>query len=329
MSTEVPHSPTTESAEDEVPIREAKVFVYPDFTNGDPTLSDAEIEFFKENGFLVKRGLLNAHDTFKKIIDYAWDSVPRGLLKRDDPTSWLRIPNEEWTEEDAATVGQLTRGGWKFRSRGAIGSEPLFVDGIANHPRMRELVAKFIGEPVRLSRRVRGVYIQFPQDPDVEGQLGPHADGTTGHLTAMVLIDDIAPHCGGFTVWPGSHRCLHPYFATVFGNRRDPEMEEALAEARDDAIRNTTPVEFPGRAGDVVFWHQRLIHSPGVNRSAELGEPAMRYVVPCAITRRTVCRSTNRNGGPAGSSSGGSTRETSTKTFRRHLPTYGTPGPFK
>ena len=176
MSTPPAPSPTFPLPEDLV-IREAKVFEGPEFTNGEPTLSADEVSFFKENGFLVKRGLLNEPETFGKIIDYAWENVPRGLLKRDDPTTWLRVPTEEWTEEDAATVGQLTRGGWKFRSRGAIGSEPLFLDRIANHPRLCELVAKFIGEPVRPARRVRGVYIQFPKDPDVQGRLGPHADG--------------------------------------------------------------------------------------------------------------------------------------------------------
>lgn len=271
---------------DDIVIREPEVFVHPDFTNGDPTLDMNEISFFKKNGFLVKTGLLKeAHETFAKIIDYAWDSVPRGLLKRDDPTTWLCGPNEEWTEEDAATVGPLTRDGWKFRSRGVIGSESLFVDGIANHPHMRELIGKFIGDPVRHPRRVRGVYMQLPKGPDVEENLSPHADGTTAHLSAMVLIDDIAPHCGGFTVWPGSHRLLHPHYTTVFGNKRHPDKEGAWAEARNEAIGDITPVEFPGKSGDVVFWHPRLIHSPGINLSAELGKPAVRYVIPCDYQR--------------------------------------------
>ena len=281
-SNDIPHAP---SATEDVVSRESEVFAGPNFTNGEPTLSEAEVAFFKENGFLLKRGFLEEDETFKRVVDYVWENVPRGILRRDDPQTWLTVPHDQWTEEDAATVGQLTRGGWKVRSNGGIGTEPIFVDKIANHPRMRSLVALFIGEPVRRARRVRGVYAQFPKPPDDEGQLSPHADGTAGHLTAMVLVDEIPPRCGGFTIWPGSHHRLHPHYATVNGNRRIPDGEEAYDRARDAAIRDITPLEFPGEAGDVVFWHPRLIHSPGINLSADLGRPIMRYVVPCDYQR--------------------------------------------
>lgn len=276
---------TTRSAGDEVVIRSAEVFEDPGFTNGDPTLSQEEITFFKENGFLLKRGLLDEPETFERILDYVWEQVPRGLIRREDPETWLAVPVEEWTEEDSARFGQMKQDGWKVRSKGGIGTESFFVDGIANHPRMREVVALFIGEPVRRARRVRGVYVQFPKAPGTEGRLGPHADGTAAHLQAMVFVADVAPHCGGFTIWPGSHLRLHPHYAVQFGNRRNPENEEALTEARESAIRDITPLEFPGKAGDVVFWHPRMIHSPGINRSAELGRPAMRYIVPCDFQR--------------------------------------------
>jgi hypothetical protein len=267
-----------------VVIRESEIFADPEFTNGDPTLNDAEVAFFKENGFLVKRGFLYENKTFERIVDYVWENVPRGVLKRDDPQTWLDGPHEEWTEEDAETVGQLKRGGWMIRSKGGIGTESFFVDAIANNSRMRKLVASFIGEPVRHLRRVRGVYVQFPKAPDTERRLGPHADGTAAQLTAMVLVDDVAPHCGGFTIWPGSHHRLHPHFVSIFGGRR-PEDDDAYDHARDTAIRDITPLEFPGKAGDVIFWHPRLIHSPGINRSAELGKPTMRLIVPCDYQR--------------------------------------------
>ena len=49
---------STKMAEDVV-IRESQVFVEPEFTNGEPTLCDVEVAFFKEHGFLVKRGFLD------------------------------------------------------------------------------------------------------------------------------------------------------------------------------------------------------------------------------------------------------------------------------
>jgi hypothetical protein len=40
-------------------------------------------------------------------------------------------------------------------------------------------------------------------------------------------------------------------------------------------------VEFIGSAGDVIFWHPRAIHSAGINRSAEHGDPLVRVIIPC------------------------------------------------
>ena len=52
MNTNVGHATSTHLAEGVV-IRESRVFVDPDFTNGEPTLNDTEVAFFKENGFLI------------------------------------------------------------------------------------------------------------------------------------------------------------------------------------------------------------------------------------------------------------------------------------
>ncbi len=61
-------------------------------------------------------------------------------------------------------------------SRDGIGTEQFFLDKIANHPRLGEHVALFIGEPVKLAKRVRGVYAQLPKQPSTDSSLFPHAD---------------------------------------------------------------------------------------------------------------------------------------------------------
>ena len=114
MSTPPVPSPAFPLPEDLV-IREPKVFEGPEFTNGEPTLSADEISFFKENGFLVKHGLLNEPETFGKIIDYAWgeratriaqtrrsDDLAPGAHRRVDrgrrgdgrsvDTRWVEVP---------------------------------------------------------------------------------------------------------------------------------------------------------------------------------------------------------------------------------------------
>jgi len=269
----------------------------PDFTNGDPTLSKAEVDFFKENGFLVKRGLIDEPETFARIVDHVWENVPRDLVKRDDPDTWIDAPQGDWTRENADNLGPFRRGSWKMRSR-TIGTQSFFVDKIANNPRMRQTVLQFIGESVRPANRVRGVYCIFPKSPDRDARLSPHGDHTGAQLSAMVFVSTVPPHCGGFTIWPGSHYMSHAYHRTVHGPLHD-DLAEEYAQARDELLNEVTPVEFHGKAGDVVFWHPRLVHGPGINYSAEHDEPVVRYIVPCEYQKDGLTSYFNLSHGPA------------------------------
>ena len=274
---------TPRVAEDVV-VRNPEVFTDPDSVNGEPTLSDAEVSFFKQNGFVVKRGFLDETETFERVVDYVWENVPRKLMKRDDPKTWVDAPREQWTEEDEDAVGVIQGGTWKMRSRNGIGTEPFFLDKIGNHPRMQKMASLFLGEPVKRLQRVRGVYCLFPKPSGSEGRLAPHADHTASDLSAMVIVDEIPPHCGGFTIWPGSHHVAHIHGDTIHGPI-GPNHADAYALARDDVLRNITPIELSGKAGDVIFWHPQLMHSGGINCSADHKQPILRLIVPCDYQR--------------------------------------------
>ena len=103
---------------------------------------------------------------------------------------WLQNNEKEhWTEEDDVKVGQIQGGSWKMRSRDGIGTEPFFLDRIANNPRMREQVSLFIGEPVKLAKRARGVYAQFPKQPGTDAfiVLRPVQQPTGQNIEQMAL----------------------------------------------------------------------------------------------------------------------------------------------
>ncbi len=282
---DTPRHPCSQALPEDLDIGEACVFKDPDFTNGETTLSDAEVAHFKEQGFVVKRGLLDEGETFQRVVDYVWENVPRGMCKRDDPETWFAALGEDWTEEDERALGPIKHGGWRMRSRDGIGTEPFLRDKIGNHPQMLGTVSRFTGTPVKRLSRVRGVYSKFPHLPGTVGKLAPHADHIASQLSAMVLVNEVPPRCGGFTIWPGSHRLLHSHWDTVFGSGIGPDRQDSFREARDSALREITPLEFPGSSGDVVFWHPRLIHSTGINHSVELGRPILRLVVPCDYQR--------------------------------------------
>ncbi len=125
-----------------------------------------------------------------------------------------------------------------------------------------------------------------------------HGDHTGAQLSAMVFVDTVPPHCGGFTIWPGSHYMSHVYHTTVYGPL-DPDLSEQYFKARDGVLREVTPVEFSGKAGDVLFWHPRLLHGPGVNYSADHDRPVVRYIVPCEYQRDGLTSYFNLSHGPA------------------------------
>ncbi len=260
--------------------------VYRDTLPGshDVELTQPEIRQFKERGFLVKRGLIDDSAGLEHIVEYMWKHVPHGVLRRDDPSTWLDKPHRKWTVEDTERVGALSRGNWKMRSRGerGIGSEPFLVELTANHPNVRAVAERLMGPPVRRARRVRGIYSVLPRPPGVGDRLGPHGDKQAAQLGCIVLANDVPPRCGGFTIWPGSHLALYPHWETSQGSTISESRRAGFLAARDAALRSITPIEFAGSAGDVVFWHPRLLHSAGVNQSfVDGGEPVVRVVVPC------------------------------------------------
>ena len=249
-------------------------------------LSPQEIEHFKTHGYLVKRGLVDDGDGLRGLLDYVWDHIPPAVLERANPATWVDGPAARMTAAEAQRLGVFQGSSFKLRSPREFGTEPFVLALTAGHPHVRRVAEQFLGRPLRPARRVRGFYVTFPKPVKLERKLGPHGDQVASDLAAMVIIDEIPPRCGGFTVWPGTHRALHPYFDTCHGGRlTDPQRLAGYLQARDRLLDRVVPVEFVGAPGDVVFWHPRILHSAGVNYSAEMGHPRVRIVVPCDFQR--------------------------------------------
>lgn len=251
-------------------------------------LEPTDIEFFKQHGYLIKRGLLaDQTSAFRKAQEHFWVHVPGHGLRPDDPATWVNNPASHWQPEDHARVGTLLGTNWKMRSRGddGIGTETFLVDQLANHPRMMNLASAFLSARIRPVRRVRGIYGVLPLPDTSQDRMYPHGDYMASQLSAMVLLCDLGPRCGGFTVWPGSHRRMHMSWDRVSGSTITGDRVESYPRERDQLLRDTRPVEFTGSAGDVIWWHPRLIHSAGVNYSSETDEPIVRILTPIDYQR--------------------------------------------
>lgn len=251
----------------------------------DVELSQEEIEHFKANGFIVKKGLIDSAE-LERVADCVW-SAAKDLgfpFDRNDPKTYT-LPKDhglfpktepKHTYNDGKGIANYfggSTGGWTWRHYTPC-REDWFLDRTARHPNMQAVVRQFLGANVKPSRRCRGFYVVFPQagDPQKNAGLSAHTDGTASQLNCMIYAADCPPNGGGFTLWPGSHRKCYYHMETEYNWEPKAGYNDMLAEIK----ATVTPVEIAGEAGDCCFWHPRALHSAGANRSSQV-----RIVVPC------------------------------------------------
>jgi hypothetical protein len=256
-------------------------------------LSDAEVAQFRELGYVVKRGLIPA-EGFEPILDLWWQQRPvrAAGMSRDDPATWI-APGKYWPEENrwdlphdwmgdgewpgpederaGADVGErvgrlphkLTRDMsndvWRWHG---IGHDKAFVAVTSAHPDVLHMAEALLGGPVKRPHRNRGVYSVFPRDPKgPESKLGPHMDQSFTEMMVVTYLQDVGPGEGGFTIFPGSAQRLYPTSAQAL-NWVSTDASEA---AMNDILGNVRPLEFVGKAGDVIFCHGWTVHSAGIH----------------------------------------------------------------
>lgn len=256
-------------------------------------LTPEEITQFREQGFVVKRGLIPPA-TFKPFLDLWWHQPPALAAKLDPqkPATW-RSPSRAWPEENryalpnnwmghgkwphpederaGASVGErvgrlphkltrdLSNDVWRWHG---IGHDPAFVAATSAHPNVLYMIEAILGGPVKLPRRNRGIYAVFPRSPDdPEPRLGPHMDQSMTEMQVVTYLEDVEPHSGGFTIFPSSPQHLYPTSKQAY----NWVASDASAAAMDKIKAEVRPVEFCGKAGDVIFCHAWVVHSAGLH----------------------------------------------------------------
>lgn len=222
-------------------------------------LSRAQLEEFRCNGAVLLPSLLEP-GLCEHFRSQYWDELAalRPGTVRSDPSSWPsqagRLPNVNSLRPQLgelpvikSVVNQLAqRSGWKL------------VGGSAS--------LKAIFPSVSASEWT----------PPVAG----HVDGYGGtwpgsglRVGMTAYIDDVDAHGGCFTYWPRGHIAVHQFFkrhpstidgsfqrAPDFAPGRDPLGWLSLYERA-----GSEPVEFVGRAGDVLLTHGLLPHCGSLN----------------------------------------------------------------
>lgn len=261
-------------------------------------LTSDEITQFREQGYVIKRGLINPN-LFKPFLDLWWLQPPAQAAKLDPgkPQTWVS-PGRHWPKEnryslaanwmgdspwpglDVERVGanqgerigrlphKLTRdiGNDVWRWHG-IGHDPAFVRVTSAHPNVLYMIEALLGGPIKLPCRNRGLYAVFPRLPDDPAtKLGPHMDQSLTEMQVVTYLEDVEPRSGGFTIFPSSPQRLYPTSQQAY-NWVAGETSEA---AMDRIKTEVQPIEFCGKAGDVIFCHGWVVHSAGIHEGERI-----------------------------------------------------------
>ncbi len=262
------------------------VFEMPDLAVPGDVASRAEIDFFRKNGFLVKKGLLDPAKlapAFDQIWSHLLEKVPvrHGSgwhLVREDRGTWM---NPQWAPMEPHPASGPYQGRQPIEQYGRtvklhdIGDADYLLDLLPNDPNVQAVAEALLGENLRPNVRTRGVYALFPtMDPaDPNGKkrlrgtsLGPHSDQVCQQLNACAYLDDVAPRNGGFTLYPGSHKIM--FQAHKYESNWSPL--QSYNDSMQKVIEDIEPVELIGEKGSVIFWHGRMVHSSGIHIGSDI-----------------------------------------------------------
>ena len=294
-------------------------------------LSRQEIDQFRESGFVIKRGLI-PEEALAPLLDLWWQQPPVKVagLKRDDPGTWID-PSRHWPEQNRwglvdnwmgdrswpehallawpgmkGQQGELTvrlphrlfapvadtNDVWRWHG---IGHDPEFVSATSAHPNVLHMAELLMGGPVKRPWRNRGVYSVFPQgDSSSEPRLGCHLDRNMTELVVVTYLDDVPPGGGGFTIWPTSPQRLYPTSEQALHWTATEQSNQAM----DDIKRDVQPLEFSGKAGDVIFCYGWVAHSGGIHQGSNIRKAVIQDLNRVRPRSHMRWAAIGKNGGP-------------------------------
>ena len=123
-------------------------------------MSPEEAEFFRANGFLVKRGMASREE-MARISEYVWETVEAtGFMSRHDPKSWMDEANDEkWTEELTAQWGGVHQQSWKMGEKQGTASVETAVP-VGDHARIQSLITPLTAGHPRVRAPVEALLLR-------------------------------------------------------------------------------------------------------------------------------------------------------------------------
>lgn len=206
-------------------------------------LTAKQIEEFKRKGVLLLRDFFTAGETAQWRLE-----VSEYFGQPKSPPDWI--------------AAMQSHSHTQFR----LHNEPTPSD----HPKLAAVFASlnpgitWVGENEIVLR---------PRHPSAEwsGARAPHIDFPVGRplrflAHTALYLSEVQTHGGAFMYWPGSHFTAWQHFARhPLDYLSQGERSQDQTFAIITGMMKAEPIEFVGKAGDLIIWHHLLLHSPSIN----------------------------------------------------------------
>lgn len=219
------------------------------------SLTEKEISHFNEQGFVIKRGVVDT-DLTENLVDYYWQFAPSDFV-RDDPDTYQYLPEFDEVIDGSRIVHRKYY--WN-------------VTPPEDHEYVQELInaTKHFAESVEdiLNVRNLGVFGIIPGNPGkpfhIDGPrelLNPTSKINDQFVGCTILLDDVSKNGGSFCVIPKSHHIVEERFLELTNEDCYLPDKNGLHECHEP------PVQFTGNAGDAIIWNQYILHKHVENTS--------------------------------------------------------------
>ena len=225
-------------------------------------LTESEVSFFQENGYLLLEDVLDENDLAPVIDEYTdiIDKRAEKLHKEGKTTStYAEKPFTERLLYLVAETQQVTADLDIMRARGEA------TYNFLKNPKILDLAESLVGSeivcnPIQHIRAILPIektqQLPIPWHQDA-GVCWPDTDPYF-MLTIWIPIVDATEENGCLQVLPGSHK---------FGLLTHGWNEAGLAVPNEHQPSNLTPKVLPIRAGGVILFHNYTLHSAKPNKS--------------------------------------------------------------
>ncbi len=203
----------------------------------DRILSDDDVAFWEENGYLVISGGYS-DDEVRAAEGAVWEHLG---MDPDDPETWYGHPS------DHGIMVQFFHHPALEVIRRSENLAKVFAQIWGTHELWTSTDRVSFNPPERPGFEFRGPRLHW----DVSLEL-PIPFGVQG----LVYLTDTPPGQGAFTCVPGFHTRIESWLKSL----------PPGTDPRDQKIEELGAMPIPGRAGDIVIWHQALPHGSSPNR---------------------------------------------------------------